>query len=264
MVLRGLSEATGSWKTYWTLRASARGSRCASATRSWPSSVIAPAGRPVEADDQPGQRRLAAAGFADDAERLALAARRARRPARRGPPGVWPPNSVRPPPKVRPASSMASMAPSAIARLRLAADAGSARRAPRRARSSAIGAGAAVGLGARAALGEGAALRQVVDHGGRPSMASSRRSGSPSTGTQSISLRGVGMARRRQDVLGRPGLDDLAGIHHRDAVADRRDHAEIVGDEQDARRRARGAACPAATGSAPARSRRAPSSARRR
>ena len=41
---------------------------------------------------------------------------------------------------------------------------------------------------------------------------------------------GVGMARTVEHIVGRPDLDDAAGIHHGDAVGEARHHAEIVGD----------------------------------
>ena len=44
---------------------------------------------------------------------------------------------------------------------------------------------------------------------------------------------GVGMLRHREQFIDRRALDDLAGIHHRDLVADFGDHAEIVGDQDD-------------------------------
>ena len=50
---------------------------------------------------------------------------------------------------------------------------------------------------------------------------------------------GVGMLRAGEQLVDRRALDDLAGIHHRDLVADFGDHAEIVGDQDD-RRAARG------------------------
>src|SRR6516225_4642451 len=40
------------------------------------------------------------------------------------------------------------------------------------------------------------------------------------------------MRRLREKLLGRADLADTAEIHHRDAVADRFDHGEIVRDEQ--------------------------------
>ena len=58
-------------------------------------------------------------------------------------------------------------------------------------------------------------------------------------------------------------LDDAAAVHHRDAIADLRDHAEVVGDEHTAIPRS-GPAAPAEPGSAPGWSRRVPSSARPR
>ena len=44
---------------------------------------------------------------------------------------------------------------------------------------------------------------------------------------------GVGMLRVGEQFVDRRALDDLAGIHHRDLVADLGDHAEIVGDQND-------------------------------
>src|ERR1700754_586805 len=46
---------------------------------------------------------------------------------------------------------------------------------------------------------------------------------------------GVGMLWAREQLIHRRALDDLAGIHHRDLVADFGDHAEIVGDENNGR-----------------------------
>ena len=44
---------------------------------------------------------------------------------------------------------------------------------------------------------------------------------------------GVGMLRAGEQFVDRRALDDLAGIHHRDLVADFGDDAEIVGDQDD-------------------------------
>ena len=44
---------------------------------------------------------------------------------------------------------------------------------------------------------------------------------------------GVGMPRRAEQLEHVRGLDDAAGIHHRDPVGDLGDHAEIVGDHHD-------------------------------
>ena len=44
---------------------------------------------------------------------------------------------------------------------------------------------------------------------------------------------GVGMLGRGEQFVDGGALDDLAGIHHRDLVADLGDHAEIVGDQDD-------------------------------
>ena len=42
------------------------------------------------------------------------------------------------------------------------------------------------------------------------------------------------MPRIVQDGVGRAGFHDLAGVHHRDARRHRRNHADVVGDENDA------------------------------
>ena len=44
---------------------------------------------------------------------------------------------------------------------------------------------------------------------------------------------GVRVLGRLEDLDGVALLDDLAGVHHADAVAHRADHAEVVGDQQD-------------------------------
>ena len=43
----------------------------------------------------------------------------------------------------------------------------------------------------------------------------------------------VGMLRVVEDLVERPLLDDAAGVHDDDAVGDVRDHAEVVGDQDD-------------------------------
>jgi len=45
---------------------------------------------------------------------------------------------------------------------------------------------------------------------------------------------GVGMARRLQDFAGGAFFDDTSGVHHGDAIGDLGDHAEVVGDEEEA------------------------------
>ena len=40
------------------------------------------------------------------------------------------------------------------------------------------------------------------------------------------------MLRRAQERVARPGLDDLAGVHDRHLLRHLRDHAQVVGDEQ--------------------------------
>ena len=59
-----------------------------------------------------------------------------------------------------------------------------------------------------------------------------RRDGS-GTGTAAISLLRIGVLRVVEHRRARADLDDLAEIHHRDAVADALDHRHVVRDEQE-------------------------------
>ena len=68
--MRGLSEPTGSWKMICIRRRMRLRSRPLSAGTSRPSNVTA-AGRGLEAEDESAEGRLAAAGLADEPERLA-------------------------------------------------------------------------------------------------------------------------------------------------------------------------------------------------
>ena len=73
----------------------------------------------------------------------------------------------------------------------------------------------------------------LSSEGGVPGMVSSRWPRlAPWTVEASKPLR-IGMDRRAHDLAERALLDDLAGIHHRDAVADFDGDADIVGDEDD-------------------------------
>src|SRR5690606_6908515 len=44
---------------------------------------------------------------------------------------------------------------------------------------------------------------------------------------------GVGVAGGGQDLVGRPGLDDPAQVHHQDIVREVPDRGHVVGDQQD-------------------------------
>ena len=74
----------------------------------------------------------------------------------------------------------------------------------------------------------------------------------------------VGVGRLGEDLARVALLGDPAGVHHRDPVAGLGDDAEVVGDQQQRRCRSSRAGRRGCRGSAPRRSRRAPSSARRR
>ena len=73
-----------------------------------------------------------------------------------------------------------------------------------------------------------------------------------------VRVQGVG-----EDAVGRSLLDEAAGVHHRDPVADVGEHRQVVADHQHARRRAPAPGWRAPPAPGPAPSRRAPWSARR-
>ena len=50
---------------------------------------------------------------------------------------------------------------------------------------------------------------------------------------------GVGVLRLAEDLVGRSKLDELADIHHRDAVGDVAHHRKVVGDEEEGQFQAR-------------------------
>ena len=77
--LRGFSDAYGSWKIICISRRNGRSSRRDSVVMSSPPKRTVPARRLVQPHEQPAERRLAAAGLADDAERLAAPNRGMRR-----------------------------------------------------------------------------------------------------------------------------------------------------------------------------------------
>ena len=68
--------------------------------------------------------------------------------------------------------------------------------------------------------------------GGWPSMSASRSvSGVSRRGTEAQQRRGVGMRGGCEQFAHRRRLDDAAGVHHRHAIGDAGDHAEVVGDQ---------------------------------
>ena len=73
MLCRGFRLEYGSWKMIWMSRRSGRSSDRLRCVMSLPSKIDLTAGRLQQAGDHPAERGLAAAGLADDAERLALA-----------------------------------------------------------------------------------------------------------------------------------------------------------------------------------------------
>ena len=69
-VIRGLSDAYGSWKTIWMSRRTGRICLRLNFVMSVPLKMMLAARRLDELDDRSAERRLPAAGLADDAERL--------------------------------------------------------------------------------------------------------------------------------------------------------------------------------------------------
>ena len=245
MVLRGLSEETGSWKTYWTLPRQRAGLR-------------AGAGRgrrrrggwcrrsAVEADQHARQRRLAAAGFADDAQRLARAPGEVDALAPRAPPGAAAEQRAAAAEGARQAAHLDQRAHVGLSRSapagRGSAPRAPARQRPQRDRRRAGSPSGPAGSGRRRR--SPAAGRSTG--GGRPG---SRRAGAParpSTGTQAISARCRDAPARRA----RPRSAPVSTIRPAYITATRSqscgDDAEIVGDEEHGGAAARGAARPAA------------------
>ena len=229
-VMRGLSEASGSWKTICI------------ASRLRPHALRARAGRDPRRARRRGpgvrqqlqhrapERRLAAAGFADEPERLAGAEVEAhavdRLAGSAAPPNGAPPRrkctarsatrrigaSPRAGPGGMPCSASAAMAAS------------SGRSARQRSKTR--------GQRSLKAQPGGRCCR----FGGWPGMVARRRaSSSSSRGIEREQPARVGVLRAAEDVAHRPGLDDAARIHHQHAVAEPGDDAEIVGDQDDRR-----------------------------
>ena len=112
---------------------------------------------------------------------------------------------------------------------------------------------------------------------GHPSISSRRSGGSPGRplgASRDLGSPRVGKAPARARVYGwrgsamtsprRAGLDQPAGVHHREPVAGRREHRQVVADHDQRDPALAHQVGEQSRGSAPARSRRAPSSARRR
>ena len=127
-------------------------------------------------------------------------------------------------------------------------------------------AGAASGDGMPAARREATAGRRMLQV--RRQCPRSARSGalrsSSIPATQASSAARIGMARRVEQRVDVGALDDAAGVHDQHVVRHRGDDAEVVRDQQQRRIASPAADRAAGAGSWPARSRRAPSSARRR
>ena len=234
-------------------------------------------GRLVEPDDAAAERRLATTRLADQAKRSRReeievdavdgaqddgARRRTRRPT--------------PPPRRG----------SATARPRTASSGSATRRSPA-ARRDVGGAHVVVdtrGATGRAPIGRSgnapamqssrtrahrgwnAATRRVARRGPAdcPGSVSERPRARSKSGTRAEQAERVRVVRLREDRRRPSRLDDLARVHHGDAIAGLRDDREVVRDEDERSRRGSPGARRAASGSDPGSSRRARSSARRR
>src|SRR5215207_10309249 len=86
--------------------------------------------------------------------------------------------------------------------------------------------------GKRAARVEGAGLRGIGRGGDLAGNRPERRRAALELGHRLHKCRGIRMTRRRVDRRRRSALDDAAEIHHRDAVAEMPDDAEVVRDEE--------------------------------
>ena len=214
---------------------------------SLPSNTMRPAVGSCRRVDQPRQRGLAAAGLADQADRLAAARPRRSTPstARRTRCGRR--SSSRGSRKVL--DQTAHFQHGARSAVRATAGGGALRGCGGCRWTAVLCHPAARGAvladrqqvrvldALRIANGQRARKRQPAGHalgsGGGPSMVTSRRSASspvePRRGMQQRP--GVGMARIGQQILCRTFLHHLAGIHHQHARADVGDHAEIVADQ---------------------------------
>ena len=182
------------------------------AATSCPRNRIAPPRRRNEAEDHARQRRLAAAGFADDGEDLRPVRRQ--REAHRRPPrrnarrrGASRAGSSASPPRCR-AAPLMQLRPASRRSTRRGARRDPRHLGRRAARHTSIASGQ---RGWKRQPGGGSARL-----GGRPSSAA-RGAVSPMRGRLPIRCSRVGMARRAEQRRGRTLLDDAAGIHHRRA-----------------------------------------------
>ena len=222
-VWRGSRLEYGSWKTIWTSRAAAaalaRRPR-PGVERSRPQARIVPAVGALQADEHPGDRRLARARLADDGERAARprrgTRRRRRRPARRTP-------CAGPRPR-GPASGMARLRRVPCDRLGHAPCSSSARRqrtSPPSSRRAAVRLAAARPARSRQ-RGRERAARPA------PRTPTAAGPGSRRAGAAVASMRGraaasaavYGWQRVACESVGGLRLHDLAGVHDRGAVAD--------------------------------------------
>ena len=216
------------------LAAAAAGARCADragSERSRPQAVIVPAVGAVQADEHPGDRRLARAGLADDRQRAAL--RHARTSTSST--ATWSPNTLRSPLDLedRPQAWLSHGSPPRSSRPRSSRGAHAAhqrrRRAARAAAAPRGSASCASGQRGRERAARPAprtptrAARDRRQPRARwPRCRAARRRAPPCTG-------GAG---RSCSVADGCCLDDLAGVHHRRAVADGAGELEVVRDEQ--------------------------------
>ena len=263
--MRGLSDAIGSWKIICTAscaRPRAR-RRPASRRRAPLDSACCPSLGSQDAGDDAAERRLAAAGFADQADHLALADRRGRRRRRRAP------TSSRQPGAEQVARACSARSSGLTKRLRDAVElderASRHAAAPRRRADGWQRAGARArwrrqpgSARGRSRVGARAARRErrspaagCASEGVMPGICAQRLAALVAARHRADQAARVGMQRRVEHVVDRPGLDDAARIHHGDAVGEAGDDREIVGDPDQRRAGLGGRASAPRRGSAP-------------
>ena len=111
--------------------------------------------------------------------------------------------------------------------------------------------GVAAPVGERAARREAAALGLTVGAGHRALDGRQPLALDVEARDRAQQADRVGMLRIGEQGVDRRALDDLAGVHHQHVVGDLGDHAEIVGDDQDRHAEPRAAGPAAGRGSAP-------------
>ena len=258
--LRGFSDANGSWKIICIWRRSGRSSRRDRPTSSSPRNRTDPDVGVRQLEDRPAQRRLAAAGFADQTECFAFAQGQADAVDRAHPGDLALDHHPRLDREVLDEVGDLQQ------RIALAHGITCARRRflllriePAAVEVVAACAGFQCGRlvalveGVRAAGSEPAARwRRQQRRGLAGDLRQARGARLIEPHERPEQSPGVGVLRVVEDLVERRILDDLAGVHDHDAVGDLGDHPEVVGDQDDGQVAVAVELIDAAAGSAPA------------